>query len=80
MAREYQSYPKILYAAGGQTARVTTEAEHRALGPEWYESPAEIPSVNEAPSEAPEESLPNVTTPWYGKRRGRPPKAAAVED
>lgn len=38
-----QSYPKWLYAEGGQALIVQTQDEHEAMEGNWYESPADIP-------------------------------------
>lgn len=37
----YQPYPKCLYHATEEMRVVRNEAEHKALGPDWYESPDE---------------------------------------
>lgn len=44
----YQAYPKFLYAAGGRSLIVQSEQEHRALGAGYYESPADVPTSDEA--------------------------------
>lgn len=39
------NYPKWLYHPTKEAVVVADEAAHRALGPGWYESPAQFPKV-----------------------------------
>lgn len=41
------SYPKWLYHSAKAPVLVKDEAEHKALGAEWFESPADVKSLSE---------------------------------
>jgi hypothetical protein len=45
------SYPKFLYHPTKEAVVVQDEAAHKALGPNWFESPVEAQAVKPEPKQ-----------------------------
>ena len=68
-----QYYPSIKYHPTLGRRRVNTPEEHVALGPGWYESPADFPSAAAEAASVAETPAPEK------KKPGPKPKAAPTE-
>lgn len=55
------SYPKWLYHPTKEAVVVQDEAAHKAMGPGWFESPADLPT--ETPPPLPASNGPSAVKP-----------------